>query len=417
MSTLQSLFLLLLVAYVGGFLMGGRGVRGRGLPSGSEWLVAGLVLGPAAIGLVSGAELAAFWPLALLATGWIALLVGLTFGTDGDRRVPPGGIFLGIAAGAIAFGTVSGATWLLLDRFSVVGALFPSRGERLGVALSLGVALADSSRHVAGWARGRLGARGPVIDRVSDVTRSDDLVPVLVLSALVSTDSSRGVPPLPVGGVALGAVLGLAFAALLGKTLRVTTFWSLLFGFSLLTTGVAEQLDVSVVAAGFALGLALALASPLRARARELAGSVEGAVVIPALFLAGARTVVVVGPMLWLVATAIAARLAASLVTAGIVVAVDQRARKAGPGLALAFFPTGPLAIAIALAIGLRSPGRVTDVVLAAAVAASVAGEFVGPPALRRALRRAGELPATAPAGPEDDAAPADGAPGTEQPT
>ena len=99
-STLQSLFVLLLVAYMGGFLMGGRGLRGRGLPSGSEWLVAGLVAGPSALGLVGGAEVAYFAPLALLATGWIALLVGLTFGVDGERRIGAGGIALGVLGGA-----------------------------------------------------------------------------------------------------------------------------------------------------------------------------------------------------------------------------------------------------------------------------------------------------------------------------
>ena len=60
----------------------------------------------------------------------------------------------------------------------------------------------------------------------------------------------------------------------------------------------------------------------------------------------------------------------------------------------LAFLPTGPLGIAIALAVNLRSPGPVGDLVLATTIAAAVVGEFLGPPALRRALRRAGELPA-----------------------
>jgi hypothetical protein len=395
-STLQSLFLLLIIAYVGGFLMGGRGVQGRGLPSGSEWLVAGVVLGPAAIGLLTGAELAAFWPVALLATGWIALLVGLTFGTDGDRRIPPGGLALGLLAGAISFAAVAGAAWLFLDRYPPAAALFPLREDRLAVAASLGAALADTSRHVATWARRRLEASGPVIDRVSDVTRSDDFVPVLALSALVSTDAYHGVPPLPLGGVVLGVALGLACAALLGRTLRTTTFWSLLFGFSLLATGVAQQLDLSVVAAGFVLGLTIGIASPLRRSARELAGSVEGAVIIPALFLAGARTSVPSGPVIGLVLAVLGARLVASFATALLVSAADPRVRRCGAALGLAFFPIGPLGIAIALAVALRTPGPVADAVLATTVAASIGGEFVGPPALRRALRMAGELPAPA---------------------
>ena len=394
MNTLQSLFVLLLVAYMGGFLMGGRGLRGRGLPSGSEWLVLGLVAGPSALGLVSGSEVTFFAPLALLATGWIALLVGLTFGVDGARRIGASGIVLGLAAGLLSFFAVAGAAWLVLDRVPAAGSLFPDVRDRLAVAISLGAALADTSRHVARWASERLRAGGPVLDRVSDVTRSDDVVPIVALGLLVSFDAARGVDPLPVGGLALGAILGFGGAALLGRTLRPAAFWSLLFGLSLLATGTAERLDLSVLAAGFSLGLALAIASPLRAPAREMAGSVEGAVILPALFLAGTRVVPVTGPALWIAGAVLLARVAASVLAAGLVAAADSRTRRGGPWLAVVFLPTGPLGIAIALAVNLRSPGPVGDLVLATTLAAAVVGEFLGPPALRRALRRAGELPA-----------------------
>jgi hypothetical protein len=229
---------------------------------------------------------------------------------------------------------------------------------------------------------------------VSDVTRSDDVVPIVALGMLVSFDAARGVYTLPVGGLALGAILGLAGAALLGRTLRPAAFWSLLFGLSLLATGTAERLDLSVLASGFSLGLALAVASPLRAEAREMAGSVEGAVILPALFLAGTRVAPVTGPALWVAGAVLLARLAAGLLAAGVVAAVDPRIRRGGPWLAAAFLPTGPLGIAIALAVNLRSPGPLGDLVLATTVAAAVVGEFLGPPALRRALRRARELPA-----------------------
>jgi hypothetical protein len=256
----------------------------------------------------------------------------------------------------------------------------------------VGAALADTSRHVARWAAERLDARGPVLDRVSGITRSDDLVPITVLSLLLSIDASQGLRAFPMGGFALGGILGLTFAGLLGRTLRPATFWSLLFGFSLLATGLADRLDLSVLGTGFSLGLALAIASPLRVRAREMAGGVEGAIILPALFLAGARTTGPSGPALWLVGAALLARLASALVGAALVALVDPRVRRGGPWLALAFVSTGPLGIAIALFVDLRSPGPVGDLVLATTVVAAVLGEFLGPPALRRALTRAGEV-------------------------
>ena len=149
-----------------------------------------------------------------------------------------------------------------------------------------------------------------------------------------------------------------------------------------------------MLASGFSLGLALAMVSPLRAQARTLAGGAEGAVILPALFLAGARTPGLSGPALGVLGAALLARLASGLLAAALVAAVDSRARRAGPALALAFLSTGPLGIAVALSVELRYPGPFGDLVLAITVVAAVAGEFIGPPALRRALRRTGELPA-----------------------
>ena len=116
--------------------------------------------------------------------------------------------------------------------------------------------------------------------------------------------------------------------------------------------------------------------------------------ILPALFLAGTRVGPVTGPALWIAGAVLLARLASALLAAAVVAAVDPRARRGGLGLAIAFLPTGPLGIAIALAVNLRSPGPVGDLVLATALVAAVSGEFLGPPALRRALGRAGELPA-----------------------
>ena len=404
MSTLSSLSVLLLVAYVGGFLMGGRGMRGRGLPSGTEWVLVGLLAGPAVLGMVSGADLEPFWPLSLLATGWIALLVGLTFGVDGNRPVGLASILLGAASGILAFVAVGGSVWAVVNHWAPASRLFPSPVDRAALAVTVGASLADTSRHVSAWAAGRLGARGPLLDRVAGITRSDDVVPIAALSALVVLDPSRGGPFLPGGGALVGALLGLACAALLGRTLRTTTFWALLFGTTLLASGIAEQLDLSVMTAGFALGLALAVASPLRESARSLASGVEGTVVIPALLLVGARFVMPGAAAAPVLAAALLARLAAAVIVAGLVALVDRTARRAGAWLVLVFFPVGPLGLAIALAIGLRRPGGMADLSLAIAIAAGILGEFLGPPALRRALRRAGELPATPPPATPDQA-------------
>ncbi len=414
MSALQSLFLLLIVAYLGGFLMGGRGIRGVGLPSGSEWLVLGIVAGPSALGVVSGAEVAIFAPLAILAAGWIAMIAGLVFGVDGGRRTSAGGIALGLVAGVLSIAGVAAAVDAVLLHVPAAGEAFPAPGQRLVLVVGISAALADTSRRVATWARERLGADGPLLRRVADVALADDLAPILAVSLLVSLDESRGIHALPAGGMLLGAVLGGACALLLGRQPRPSTMWSLVFGFSLLAIGSAVQLDVAPLAASFAFGLALAALSPVRDQARKMAVGVMGAVIIPALFLSGARSSLVGGPALWIAAAAIGARIAAAVVVAGLVALSSPAARRGGPALALAFFAPGPLGIAVALAVGLRFQGAAGDLVLSTTVAAAVLGEFLGPPALRRALRRAGE--AAEPPRPDDGAEDGPGRPADAPP-
>jgi len=392
-STLYLLFSLLVIAYLGGFLMGGRGLRGWGLPSGSEWVVLGFVLGPAALGALGGHDINSFAPVATVAIGWIALLAGLTFGMDGARRIPVPRLALGIALGLLSGASVAGVTWLALRHVPGAGAELPGERDRLLAALGTGAALAGTSRHALRWAAERLGARGKVTELIGDVVQSDDLVPVVAAGILIGSDASRGVPAMPGAGAAVGAVLGGLTALLLGREVRRSWLWALLFGVSLLATGLAEQLDVSVLATLFALGLVLMLASPLRGEIRPLPASVEGPVLLPALFIAGTRVTVGAGPVLFVVGAAVVARLAGSALAAGLIGATHREVRRAGPALALGLAATGPLNVTVGLAFQLRFPGPVGDLILAAAAASAVAGEFIGPPALRRALRRAGELP------------------------
>jgi hypothetical protein len=138
----------------------------------------------------------------------------------------------------------------------------------------------------------------------------------------------------------------------------------------------------------FATGLAMALVSPLREEMRALGSLAEGPVVLPALFLAGARTPLLPAAALAVVAAALGARvLVKSLCGLGMVV-LDSSARRGGPAMAMALLPAGPVSVAIGLAVQMRYPGLAGDTVLAAAVAAAVLGEFAGAPALRAALAR-----------------------------
>jgi hypothetical protein len=390
LSTLQVLFLLLVLAYLGGFLMGGRGSRGRGLPSGSEWLLAGFLLGPAALGAVGSDDLAAFSPVATVAVAWLALIVGLGFGEGGAGRERLAGLLGGVVTGAVAFAATAGVVVALVRFVPAVAAAFPDDHERLVLAVGVGAVLADTSRRAVRWAIERSGATGPLLSRLSDLTQGDDLVPLAMVGGLVSGDTSRGVAALPGGGLALGLGLGLLTAVLLGRRLASTNLaWSVLFGVSLLAAGLAEQADLLGVTTLFVAGLALGIASPLRSTLRTMASQVEGPVVLPALFIAGARLPLLPRAAVMVVGAALAARVLAKVVSGLGLLALSPTARRAGAPVMLALLPAGPLSVAIGLAVQMRYPGTAGDTVLAAAIAAAVLGEFVGAPALRTAALRA----------------------------
>jgi hypothetical protein len=403
-STLGVLFLLLVVAYLGGFLMGDRRARGAGLPSGSEWLVLGALLGPAALGQVDASTVDSLSPVATVAVAWIALFIGIHYGADRGRPLPGAGIALGLASGLLGILLVGGAVWIALERIPSAAAAFPVAGDRRLVALGVGIALSDTTGRSMRWAARRLGARGPVSDRLADVALSDDAVPLLATGLVLGIGALGGSPALPGAGLAIGASLGILAALLLGRRLGDAASWGLLFGVSLVAAGLAVQLDVSVAAALFILGLVLSVASPVRARLREMAPPVEGPILITVLFVGGFHLRLGEPAVLLPVAgVALAARLASKALSGLLVAAATPAARRAGPALGLSLFACGPLTVALGLAFQLHHPGPVGDTVLAVAAAAAVAGEFLGPPALRRALARAGELPAGAET--EDEAA------------
>jgi len=105
---------LLLLAYLGSNLVGGRAIRGFGLPSGSEYLVLGFALGPHVFDALGRSLAHTFEPVVLVGTGWLALVIGVGYVRVADRWIKPSraaaGVVLGLqAAGSCAAGLVYGA--------------------------------------------------------------------------------------------------------------------------------------------------------------------------------------------------------------------------------------------------------------------------------------------------------------------
>jgi len=395
-TALGFLGLLLVASYLGGFLVGGRTGGPRGLASGAGVVLLGFVAGPAVLDLVSSDSLELFSPLVQVGVGWLAMDVGLVFGRVLGRPVRPLSALWGVGVALVCAAGVAGGLVLLLRLVPQLAPEGLTERGRWVLLLGCGAALSETTRSVFRWAAERYGARGPLFARLADLAAGDDLVPVAlaaVAAALQPLATRFGPLPLAVDAAVqplAGWLLGLAAAAMLGRVFQLNVFRGVLLGITLIAIGSSVRLGLSLLAVPFGVGLGLTTPSRHRARVRARAIS-ERFVVLPLMFLAGAMTSVE-GPVPWLAAAAVAARLLFKLLSGVGLWAAWPEARPAGPALGAGLASSGALSVAVGLSFALAFPGGVGASVLAASTLAVVVGELVAPPSLRRALRKAGEL-------------------------
>lgn len=393
MSLVVLLLGLLVLSYIGGFLVGGRAIRGFGLPSGSEYVTLGFLVGPHVLGLVDGSLLDAFAPLAHVALGWLALAMGLDYGFRRKRRVQPRRLLVGLAVALATTSSIAGLIWL------VSGQVFAGT-DRVLVALGIGAACSETTRHALRWVVQRYRARGPLSDIVRDLADGDDFVAVLVVGSAFALRTSASLDaPLPAWSwmamtIGIGVVLGITAAVLLGKEFRLAESWGVLLGTAVFAIGMGARLQLSTLLVAFAMGVTLARLSRHRAEIRAMVRMTERPVLLPALVLAGARVDLVPIPQFWtlFITVAIGGRLLLKLATGLLVRRAWPEVHRAGPLLGLGMLSAGTLSISVGLAFALRFPGPVGDTVLTTAAVVTLLGEFIGPSALRRALRASGEI-------------------------
>lgn len=386
---------LLLLAYLGSNLVGGRAIRGFGLPSGSEYLVLGFALGPHVLDVVGRSLAHTFEPVVLVGTGWLALVAGVGYVRVADRWIKPSRAAVGVLLGALSCAAVAAAVYVVSPYFASF------RGfERLAVALGIGACASATTRHSVRWVVERHGARGPLADFAADAARASAMVPPLALTILFALAPGGGLPAVPVLGrigvtLLFGACIGLVAALLLGRDFRRDESWGVLLGTGLLTAGAADRVGLSLLGAMFALGLILA-ASRHRLDIKAMVTPTEKPVLLPVVLLAGAYVNLKLPTSVFvLVGLAVGAKIVVRVLL-GVVLAVGP-ARGTGADFGVSMLASGGFTIAAALAFSTRVPGVASDTVLLFAVVSTILGEWVSPAALRRSLNRAGELHAVDP--------------------
>ena len=288
MSASELLLGLLVLAYFGGILVGDRTIRGFGLPSGAEYLLLGIAVGPRALGIVHSTLIDAFTPVLLVGSSWLALVAGIGYLQVGQRRV-----HLGRATAGVLMTLFIGAG-VALAVYGWVALLFRiSEFERRLLAASAACVSCATTRHAVRWVVERHGAKGKTADALADYARASVLVPAVVLAAIFALAPGTGasfltVPARLAATVIVGVVLGLVATLLLGREFRRDESWGILLGTSLLAMGIAARLGLSALSTTFFLGLMVALVSPHRSDLKTMAAPTEKPVMLPVALLAGA---------------------------------------------------------------------------------------------------------------------------------
>lgn len=378
---------LLVVAYGGSMLMGGRALRGYGLPSGSEWLVLGFVLGPEVLGVTSSEALVAFKPLLGLAIAWLAFVLGVEYGYAGERRASARSFAIGLVCAAACAAIMAGIVFVATTRL-----MHWAVRDAVYVAVGFGLAGCETARYAVRWVIERDQADSPLKRLVEDLADTDEAVPLIGLAVLFAlTPGELSVVLAPWQWLAitagLGVVLGLVSAMLLAGFQTVQGAWAVLLGATWLATGIAWRLGVSPLSVLFLLGVTLCSVSRHAADLRVTLARTEPAVLLPTLLLAGGLVHVPSDASAWLlVGVALLARAFARTFVGGGLAHLVGAPSGTRWSFALGLWSTGALTPIVALTCAMRFPGPATDALFTAACAATLAGELVGPIALYRAL-------------------------------
>jgi hypothetical protein len=395
-SEMALLLGLLVVSYLGSILLSGRALRGYGLPSGTEWVVLGFVIGPYGFSAVAEEAWAGLAPLAAVATAWIALAMGSEYGYAGNKRASLGGFALGISFALLTTAAVGGAVFVV--------AMYLVRlpfDQAWIIATGIGLSSSETTRHVVRWVAEHGAGHSNILTRIEEIADTDEIVPLLGLAVLfASLPNTTGNVQLSfsvwlaVTGV-LGIVLG-ATCAMLISSQQPADAWSVLLGAALLGTGIAWRLDISPLTVMFVMGIVISLLSRHALALREMLNRTESPVLLPTLLLGGALVRFDAPGLGWLIAAALVTRTIARGVLGYVLGWANGLDRGSRSLLGFGMSSSGAVTMLIGLAFCFRFPGPIGNAVLSTAACMTALGELLGPSGLRRALVRSEPPPPAA---------------------
>jgi len=393
---------LFVIAAIGNRIKRGGRLRGFGLPSGSESLLVGLLLGPHGLGLVHTSDLQSFRPVVLSAVGWLAFIVGTRLAEPSSDQnllrhdASPVFALLGALLAVATLACVASVCYYSLGRIDQL-----TRSARWVIGGTLGLILCGSAQQLVDWARQRYGASGKVTDALQSVSLGGDAFALLGMAPLVACDlagntTARHVIVVTLTPIVLGGLLGLMGRVLLRTENRVAESWALLLGGMLFIVGLTQRLGASVVTGAFVAGWVLGRGKANHVREmRTMIAPAETSILLPVLVIAGATVDLRLGGKLIIVAgIAVVTRLVTHLLLGPIIVGAAAGKLRGLYGAGLSLASSGEVAVILAMAFAILHQGRTGQLVLITSIAGALLGEIVAPAGLKRTLWNVGEIAA-----------------------
>ena len=385
---LNTLTDLALMIFAGMFC--GRMAKHLRLPNVTGYLVAGLLIGPAVLGLLSEDFLDGISLISDVALGFIAFSIGNEFKLSYFKRVGAAPVVIACMESLFAV------------LFVVCGLLIS--GQSLPFSLVLGAIAAATAPAATIMVIKQYRAKGPVTESLLSVVAIDDATALILFSlavavaqAVTNSGASLGAsllaPVKEIGGaLVVGAVLGFVFLLPLRFFKKQGNRLSLIVGFILAGLGLAEWLGLSDLLLCMAMGAVIANFSPDVNELMDICDSVTPPIFMLFFVASGADLILSVLPTVGIIGVIyILLRIVGKMFGASLGAAIckcDKTVRKyLGPCL----LPQAGVAIGLSLAAGEVVP-EFAPQIRAVILCGTLIYELVGPAITKLSLKKAGEI-------------------------
>ncbi len=375
---------------IGTGMLFGRLVKLIKLPNVTGYLLAGLVLGPNILGLLSETTVTSLGIISEAALGFIAFSIGGQFKFSYFKRV---------GAAPIVIATFESLFAVLFVAIALIVC-----GSEIPFAIGLASIAAATAPAATIMVINQYKAKGKVTETLLSVVAIDDATALImfgistaVVQAMTNPDGLSAktlLSPLwEIGGaLVVGIILGILFNFPLRWFKKDGNRLSITIGFIFIGIGIADAFGFSSLLLCMALGAALTNTSSQTKHIMKLSESITPPIFLIFFVLSGAELQLSVIPSVGLVGILyiifrVIGKMVGSYTGAAICRSDDKVKKWLGPALV----PQAGVAIGLSLAAATVLPEYATQI-RTVILCATMIYELVGPAAAKFALKRAGEI-------------------------